>query len=177
MVRTSVRRTFVVNTYETRWVPNGSRAELPVCSGFDQGSPAGVLRQTFRVYGLRGDKIPAQTISEIGIVNTEQFKGEIAILRGDTVLFSRSIEALGSPEFGAPPFVTSKVGLRDLPPGDVLTLQLTITEPTAKKPNWAINFARSTSDAAAGSATTVNSCPWNPPSPPAGTDLIGWIAP
>jgi hypothetical protein len=168
--RPPVIATFTVNTYETRWVPD--RPELPVCSGFGRGAPPGTLRQTFVVYGLASSTVAAPTISQIGFVNNEEFRGVVRILRGETELFQRTITVAGGQ------VVVNGVGLSGLVAGEVLTLEVEVLEATAAAPNLALNFARSATDAAPGvSVSTINACDWNPPAPPANTDLIGWIAP
>lgn len=167
---TSVSRSFVVNVYDTRGV--SSRVDLPVCSGAvtEQGnaSPAGAINQTVVLGGRT-------TINQIGILNREEFRGVVRVLRGSTVLYTANVVGAGSE-----PVVVDGVGLTiEAQPGDTITLQLAVTQATAAKLNLALNFWRTQADAAPGAEVSLdNTCPWNPkPAVVPGTDIVGWITP
>ena len=164
----TVTRTFVVNVYDTRDV--ASRVDLPLCSGAvtgeGNGSPAGMLTQTVVLGGRT-------TIRQIGIANREELRGIVRIVRNGSVLYSADV--MGS---GTSPVVVDNVGLTvDADPGDVVTLQLSVTQATAAHLNLTLNFWRTQADVATGAELSVdNHCPWNPrPAVSSGTDVIAWI--
>lgn len=169
--RPEITKQFVVNVYDTVWVPLAERFDLGLCSGAPPlANPAGSFEQTFVAGG--------PTITQVGIVNRELFSARLRLLKGVTELWSGPFTANGSPD------VRIAIGPLAAPiaAGDVLRLVVDNVVPTASAPNNALNFWYTGSAvAASGAVTTNNLCAWKDPThlvdPPAGADILGWIAP
>ena len=147
------------------------RVDLGICSGATPvSSPGGSFSQTFVAGG--------PTISQIGLINREQFVGTVRLYKGAVELWSGPIVGAGAPD------ARVSVGALNAPiqAGDQLRLEFANLQATAAVPNNALNFWYTGSAAAAtGAVTSENTCAWKDPThlldPPAGADFLGWIAP
>lgn len=166
--RPEITREFTVNVYDTGWVPTAERIDLGICSGATPvSSPGGSFSQTFVAGG--------PTISQVGVINREEFSGTFSIWRGATRLQA-------SPVALAPGVAVGNFSIAGLTTGETLRLELDEVQATAAAANNALNFWYTGSAAAAnGTVATSNLCAWKDAThlvdPPNGADVLGWIAP